>query len=412
MPTGDPANSRTGSAGEHTRHVSMPTLDDLWEHLTWPVLLKAGKLAFRPTRLLLAFFYVVGIALLLLIADNIDGRDANVLKETLWGIPELVSGLISAALARQPRDVSDHLAAIFAGEPLRALDHSPWMFVLIFPLFLVWTALMGGAICRTAAFDHAHAVRSTWPEGMGFALTRWLSLLGALAIPLVVLWLLALALMVAGAALFNLPVLNILGGLFWFLFLLAGLAMAAICVGYLFAHPMLVPAVACDGADAFDAVQQAFAYVIARPLRLLLYIAILLIQAAAVVVLLYTLMHLAIEFARWTSSAWVSDDVARNVIQHREVLRGSGNPTWRRAAEESLSGTDAVAARLIRFWTQTLLLLAAAGVVSLYWCSATMLYLAMRRIADGQDTTELWMPGLIEGTRVREKGETIHRDPD
>ena len=33
--------------------------------------------------------------------------------------------------------------------------------------------------------------------------------------------------------------------------------------------------------------------------------------------------------------------------------------------------------------------------------SSTVLYLAMRRLVDGQDLHEIWMPGMVEGTQAR-----------
>jgi hypothetical protein len=38
--------------------------------------------------------------------------------------------------------------------------------------------------------------------------------------------------------------------------------------------------------------------------------------------------------------------------------------------------------------------------VSFWFSSGTVLYLLMRQVCDGQDTGELWTPGLIAGTHV------------
>jgi hypothetical protein len=47
----------------------------------------------------------------------------------------------------------------------------------------------------------------------------------------------------------------------------------------------------------------------------------------------------------------------------------------------------------MRMWMIIPLTLLAAYAVSYFWCAATLLYLAVRRVNDGQDMNELWTPG-------------------
>ena len=62
----------------------------------------------------------------------------------------------------------------------------------------------------------------------------------------------------------------IVGALF-FLFLAVAFVLMLLMLGILGGFHLLYPAVAVEGADAFDAMSRAFAYVYSRPWRLLWY---------------------------------------------------------------------------------------------------------------------------------------------
>ena len=53
---------------------------------------------------------------------------------------------------------------------------------------------------------------------------------------------------------------------------------------------------------------------------------------------------------------------------------------------------------MIRFWTTIPVILVLASFLSCCVSVSTALYLGMRRVCDGQDWAELWMPGMIAGT--------------
>jgi hypothetical protein len=49
-------------------------------------------------------------------------------------------------------------------------------------------------------------------------------------------------------------------------------------------------------------------------------------------------------------------------------------------------------------WTLVPFGLLAGFVVSYILCAGTILYLLMRKLADGQEVEEIWMPGMVPGT--------------
>ncbi len=372
----------TKPAGYPWTQTAPMTLSDLWEQLVWPRLLEAPRLALRPARLGFAFVFLIGVAAIVGVADRLDGSEASVLRAYLSGdVPRQLEVAQRGVMQGESGQAARAVYRMFVSGPGKLISDSPWMVVLTLPVLLVWTALMGGAISRTAACDFAHGLRITWPQGLGFAAGRWPSLFGSLSIPLLLIWIKCAALAVGAWALLGLPVLDVLGGLGWGLFLLGGLVVTVLVLAFALGHAMLVPAVTCDAADAIDSIQHAYAYVFARPLRLVLYLVILLVQASLVAMIGSLVIALVGGVTAGTTGVWLGE-------RGGEIL----------ANRAGLEGSSRGAAWLINFWTAIPALLLSAYLVSLYWCSGTLLFLAMRRICDGQEPTEIWMPGMVEGT--------------
>ena len=74
------------------------TLSDLTADLVWPRLLRTGALALRPSRLGVAFFYLIGLMVLLHVADLIDGSERNVLIAAWHEWLTHVHGLVGACV--------------------------------------------------------------------------------------------------------------------------------------------------------------------------------------------------------------------------------------------------------------------------------------------------------------------------
>ncbi|RMH65632.1 MAG: hypothetical protein D6685_05760 [Bacteroidetes bacterium] len=67
--------------------------------------------------------------------------------------------------------------------------------------------------------------------------------------------------------------------------------------------------------------------------------------------------------------------------------------------EERITG-EGIQADLIATFRKLPALLLSAYALSLVHCSGTVLYLLIRAANDGQEVSEVWMPGLIEGTQA------------
>jgi len=361
-------------------------LDDLTADLIWPRLLRAGSLALRPSRLFLAFFYLIGVAAIVAVAGSLDGVEHNALVFTGREWLEHFERLIGSCARRDAAGIGSSLTGIFIGTAWDLVVAHPVIAVVFLPLLLIWTTLMGGAMSRIIAMDFAQGVGLSWPEGLGYAIGRWSSFAGSVVGPLALMYGILLAMAVGGWALFNLPVLNVVGGVLWVFFLIGAAVVAVIMLAMTLGGPMLVPAVACEGTDAIDAVQHAYSYVFAKPLRLLVYIAILAAQFVLIALVVWAVVSLIVNIAQTAASTWV-DTAASRVI----------------AGEPDLTGVNAVAAGGVRLWSAIPVLLGSAFVVSYFWSAATVLYLAMRRICDGQDISEVWVDTVVPGTMAERR---------
>lgn len=359
------------------------TLAELTAGLVWPTLLRIPAMAVQPARLLLGAAIVV---LLALVARLFDGG-CKVLNVADFAGPLLESigrgfGAFAEALFEvRPVAAVGLLYEGVIAQPVAMLHDRPFSAAALLLLGVpVWTG-GGGALCRMVAVDIAGHVNLSLREALGFALRRAWTLSWSLLLPLVALGALALFMAVAGWLLLNLPVVELLGALLYGGFLLLGLLVTLIFVGFALGQALLVPAVAAESTDSVDAFQRAYAYVLGRPARLALYGA----AALSIGVVVYAIGGAIVggveRLTADLSMAWLSDARAN------ELLGATG-------AEESF------AALLIRRWNQALGLLLAGFGVSLYFSASTIVYMLCRRVNDEQDLREVWMPGLVEGTLV------------
>jgi len=367
-------------------------LADLLDDLLWPKLLRAGALALRPSRLGLAFFTLVAAWFVGSLSNLWSSADQSFI-EAAAALKLRGFGLIFGGLTTLNGEaVLSGFSVLLYDLPRTLWDqHAVALVVLTIP-YVVIMAIGGGAISRSVACEFSQGVVMSWPEALAFALKRCGSLAGALFAPWMGVALLALVMAVGGFfVLQGVPVLNLLGGLLYGLFLVLGTLAVLLFAGYLLGSSMLVPAVACEGTDAIDAVQRSLAYVAARPLRLVIYLVVLGLVGGVLVGVLGVIAQGVVSFTATASSAF-SGPIGTAIV--------TGGAT-----EEGLSKTNATARTMVATWSALPLLLVWAFALSYFWSGGTILYLLMRQHCDGQDHAELWMPGMVEGTMARAMAE-------
>lgn len=356
-------------------------LADWWEDLLWPKVLSSAALGLRPGRIGLAFF---GMVLGLVVA----GLGLRI--DTWLGMNGAVRPL---SAADSPNQCAMFLWHWFIGIPLALLKGWPATSILgiavILPMWLVFV----GAISRMAAIEFARGEFMTWTEALAFSLARVRSLVGAVLGPLLIIWAIALILAAAGWLLLQWPGVNVVGSALYGLAIALGIAASLIAVVYLVGHCLLIPAVSCEGADAIDAIQRAYAYTLDRPVRLISYSLLSCLGLVFVMLIVLAVVGGGIGIAYAGAGAWAGDR-GRDMIFRGTVL---ALPFPTLGVGDTAEGGFARGVWLIRFWTMIPVYGLLACFVSCGMACTTVVYLAIRRICDGQDTAELWVPGMIEG---------------
>lgn len=389
------------------KRTDTPTLSgplhagDLINSLVWPRLLRAAGLALHPGRLGLA----AGILVLIGILASIPGLwlEAGTGPRVTAG--EALGGagaqIVSGVLALDHVSVAQGLWKFGVDAPTQVVKGHPWSVVIILvPVLLVW-GVGGAGIARSAAAEYSLRERTPWPNALGLGVDKALSLLGASLTPLILAGVLVGLLAVGGWVLLRIPYVQAIGSIAFVLNLLGGALVVLILVGYGLGSPMLIPAIACEGTDAIDAMQRVYAYVLARPVRLVVYLALLLVEIVLVFIVLSVLVQIVLQTTLWASSLLLPSSVAGVVMSGGQTSPGV-DAGWSLRAMHTTLG----------FWCRLPGLVLGSFLVSFYFSGGSILYLVMRRVCDGQDETELWRPGMPAGVVQHEPADEAGEDEE
>ena len=377
------SNSVVTTAGDLNATRVSPalfTLSDITAHLVWPRLLRAPRMAFSPHRIGLVLVGLAIVGLLdsvggaILSRGQLGGPLSNIARE----FPAGLDRLILAARSLDAGAAGRELVAIFTKsglgliqKPGGGLDWGAFtLLVLLVPLAVSVLGVVGCAVSRSVAMEFALARHARWTEHLSFALARWKAVAGAIILPLVAAWVLCLVLAMLGGLL-KVGVLGVIAAaLLPVAFVIAGACVLVFC-GVLGGSLMIPACVACDDADAFDAVSRTYAFVYAQPLRLILYVIISTIAALGGVFVVGML---------------VSGILAL-------IERCTGVPVGSSNVPESVSQLGANAQAITRFWAGVLTLGVASYALASAFAAGTLVYLALRRTVDGQDEEQLALAG-------------------
>lgn len=358
------------------------TLERLIEELRWPALLRAGAMGLRADRLVLALIAIVAAAF-------VGGLPAlwmggpGLLTMCLEITTRAITGVLGGIVALDGGRVLGSLRLLVLDGPIAMWEM--YGFATMFfgvPMFAV-LLIASGAIARSAACEFAQGVHIAWPRALGFAIGRWDALAGAVLGPLGFVVVIIAAVSLGGLALLSLPGLSLVGAVLYPIALVAGLLAAVTLLGYALFWPLLVPAVACEATDGWDATQRASHYLLHRPLTLVVSVAIASVVGIVAVGVADLVMDASVGLTTWAASLLTGQ-------RADAVIAGTAT-----------GGLDGAAATIIGFWNALPGLLVGAYAMSVFFSGSTILYLVMREAVDGQHRSEIWMPGLIEGTMVR-----------
>lgn len=266
-------------------------------------------------------------------------------------------------------------------------------FVVYMMLFLLGWSLFGGAISRSAIVEASGASTPGATESFVYAWHRWLWYILAPLLPLLIIAVLG-GLLALGGVVFNVWVLDILGGLFFAIALAVGFIMALLLIGWIGGVHLMYPALSAEDSDAFDAMSRGYSYVLARPWRLILYTFVSLIYGAVTYLFVGVFIFVTIYLTHWSIGLLVAGTFEDGATYFNALFPTPqfGDLTRYRPDYEHLNWSGSAAATLIMCWVFVLIGVVGAYALNFYLCSYSVIYLLLRRYTDGTDPAEIADP--------------------
>lgn len=240
-----------------------------------------------------------------------------------------------------------------------------------------WTLVVGGffagVLSRTAAFDLTAQPRYGVFRATRFVGKRFGRYCAAPLIPFLLL--LGMTIPLFLLALFATHISALLAAVVWGIAIVWSLVTGLIAVSYLFAWPMLWPALSTEDADSFDALGSAFGYVSQRPFTYLVYAIF-----AAIIARLGLALFSAICLAGSRLLFWCFMSVDGEEVTAQLFGIGDGSPM---TATRYIAGlANDLESRL-----------GEAYLFSAFWTSATGIYLLLRYHVDGMELDDVYRDG-------------------
>lgn len=325
-------------------------------------------------------------------------------------VRELLGSSLPGGSAALGTPLGNYITAPGQSHPLRSLIgivggvrwmvecHTVYFILFAIGMLLIWS-YCGGAICRIAAVQFARDERLSMRQALSYARGKLFG--GFFLAPCIPLFFIALGTvcLVIGGMFLRLPILgDILGGLAFGLALFAGFLISILLIGLMVGGNLFWPAVATEGADAFDAFSRGLAYPFSKPLKTILYaiIAVVFASLCWVFVNLFTYLMLAITrgaVAFGTSPfGWWSRGAEGEAVRKLDLLwplEGPNSlysfPDW-----SNLTVFEHVSAALIGFFVLLVIGLMWSFLASFYFSGCTVIYMLLRRDVDGTDLEEIY----------------------
>jgi hypothetical protein len=290
--------------------------------------------------------------------------------------------LVGDAITLEWSALPERVGALVWDLPREAIRIS-WGFAgYLVLLFTVGMASIGVVLSRMNALDLSEAPAPTLAQARAWGAAVRPSAVGAILVPIVGMGA-CIAVAALPALLGLIPVAGLIGALAFGLSLLLGILAIVIGASVTVALPFVIPAVACDAADAVEAPQRALASVLSRPLHAVLHLvlgvlAVVLATAAADVV-----VSCGFDAA---VSAWTAVDDGQPI---RSVGRMVPFEPWRESTAVGMGTIDASQAWLLGFWRTIASALIGAAALSTTVAACTRAWLFQRQASEGQHPADI-----------------------
>jgi len=271
----------------------------------------------------------------------------------------------------------------YISAPFRSIFSEPLSLSALAYLLLccLWAALIWGifaaAITRVAGLQLARNQPLGLFASLGFARGKLSSTFVAPLVPLIGVLILSVPLILL-SLLLRLDIGLVLGGIFWFVLLIWALMAVLLLLGLLLGWPLMDPAISVESTDSFDALSRSYAYLYQRPLYYLwciLFASVLgYLAALAVQVVGVGVLHLADLTAAWGAGG--------ERLRYINALAAGSD-------EGSFLARNGAA--MIAFWRNLVLTVMLAFKFGFFFCTATAIYLVLRRNVDHTEMDEIYV---------------------
>jgi hypothetical protein len=268
-----------------------------------------------------------------------------------------------------------------------AFTYHPVYSVILFAVTLAVMALAGGSICRIAALQFAQGEKPGLAEAVRFGVRKFYSFLTAPVTPI--------ALIAAiGAFIFLLGIIGnaryvgeLLVAILLPLAFLGAALIAIIVIGTVAGFNLMLPTIAYEDSDCFDAISRSFSYIYAKPWRMGFYTVVAVVYGA-----------ICYEFVRFFSFLllWITHFfLGIGFFYGNEKL----DRIWPRPDFTDLLGlttahperwSESAASFLIYAWVLLVVGLMVAFVISFYFSANTIIYALMRNRVDKTALDEIY----------------------
>lgn len=265
-------------------------------------------------------------------------------------------------------------------------------------MLLLWSFL-GTMICRIAATRFTRDERTGIFEAFSFARKRMISIWTSSFVPLGIIVAFAIPLAIVGLMM-SVDFLLMFVGFGYFLIALVGLVMAIGLIPLFFGYPLLWPAIATEGSDAFEAVSRSYSYPTQKPYHYVFYWIVILVIGYLAAFVASILATKSVEFAQWGSSWGAGTErieqieevqIANNI---RELREEQGLPDEQPSdleVDEEISFMLATGADSIEFWQKGIQILTIGFNYGFFFVAMTGMYLLLRQDNDYMELDEVFV---------------------
>jgi hypothetical protein len=289
-----------------------------------------------------------------------------------------------------------------------------------FFLVFVWTVLtwsfFGGAITRIAAVQIARGEKIGLTDAVNFTVKRVVSFLTAPLFPIGFILVLIVLAIIFG--LFQwIPLFgDFFSGILWVLPLILGLLIAVTLVGLVVGWPLMSPTISAEGTDSWEAVSRSFSYVFQKPFHYLWYSVVALAYGAILIFFVGFMGSFAVYMSKWAvaetplmtyfnrdptylmvyapdSFGWRplllqgakvdGVNVVENGRVRPDVLKDYKERDWH--------WWNSAGAGLMAIWLGLIFLLVVGFGYSFFWSAVTIIYMLLRKVADGAELDEVYL---------------------